>query len=236
MKDEEYFLITDTSEKKNVARSARSRRTHTGKGGKVRFPSDYMTKKELKEMNGDCKTYRMNSPISWDEFREMPDDLKGTYMKLLRNKFNVPDKYVAEMFHICRDYFSRYCIEHGVPRKESGSRSAWDKEGWYSWLNVTTDMNVEPRKHSVEVDEQQNEPEVTEVTEVTEESIAEVKKEVEELNETSEELHKNNEKVWMEKLEQEASYWMNRCKQLERNIEILEAQLKIVYRIFPENR
>lgn len=98
-------------------------------------------------MNGECKSYKLNNPLSWDEFREMPDDIKGTYMKLLRNKFNVPDKYVAEMFHVCRDHFSRYCIEHGVPRKETGSRSAWDKEGFYAWINGVTNgatENVDP--------------------------------------------------------------------------------------------
>jgi hypothetical protein len=48
MTDEKYVLLTDTREKKNVARSAGKRRTHNGKGGRVRLPSDHLTKKELK--------------------------------------------------------------------------------------------------------------------------------------------------------------------------------------------
>ena len=35
-------------------------------------------------MSGECKSYRLNSPMSWDEFKAMPDDIKITYIKLLR--------------------------------------------------------------------------------------------------------------------------------------------------------
>lgn len=45
MKDETYSYISDVKEKGITARSARNRRTHTGKGGKVRFPSDSLSKK-----------------------------------------------------------------------------------------------------------------------------------------------------------------------------------------------
>lgn len=47
MKDETYLFHSDCRDKKNVARSARNKRTHNGKSGGVKFPSDYMTKKEV---------------------------------------------------------------------------------------------------------------------------------------------------------------------------------------------
>ena len=43
MTDEKYTYIQDVRDKKVTARSARSKRTHNGKGGSVKFPSDYMT-------------------------------------------------------------------------------------------------------------------------------------------------------------------------------------------------
>ena len=85
--DEQYVMISDSIEKKNIARSSRCRKTHCGKGGRVKFPSDYKTKKELKAMNGDVKTYNLNKPMSWTEFKALPEDLKITYIKKLRNEF-----------------------------------------------------------------------------------------------------------------------------------------------------
>ena len=62
MTDERYTFITDVAEKKRTARGAFNKRTHNGKGGKVRFPSDYLSNKERNEMNGKVREYRMNSP------------------------------------------------------------------------------------------------------------------------------------------------------------------------------
>lgn len=61
--DEPLEMIEDSISKKRAAQSARHRRTHCGKSGSVKFPSDYMTKKELKAMNGECKSYRLNDPM-----------------------------------------------------------------------------------------------------------------------------------------------------------------------------
>ena len=82
MKDETYAFISDVKDKKITARSARHTRTHCGKGGRVRFPSDNLSKKELQKMNGECKSFRLNDPMVWKEFKSMPDDLKITYIKL----------------------------------------------------------------------------------------------------------------------------------------------------------
>ena len=49
MKDEEYLFRQDSRDKALTARSARHKRTHCGKGGRVKLPSDYMTKKELEK-------------------------------------------------------------------------------------------------------------------------------------------------------------------------------------------
>lgn len=43
MKDETYVFISDVKEKGSVARSARNARSHCGKGGRVRLPSDNLS-------------------------------------------------------------------------------------------------------------------------------------------------------------------------------------------------
>ena len=100
MTDEKYTFITDVAEKKRIARGAFNKRTHNGKGGKVRFPSDYLSNKERNKMNGEIREYRMNSPITYAEFKKYPDDLKKKYIQRLRDMFDVPDKDIAEMMGV----------------------------------------------------------------------------------------------------------------------------------------
>lgn len=93
--EEAWDYIQDCKEKKFTGGSARSKRGHAGKRGGMKTASDYMTKKELRALDGEVKTYRLGSPMSWEEFNAMPDDLKKMYIKNLRKKFNVPDEVLA---------------------------------------------------------------------------------------------------------------------------------------------
>lgn len=95
MSDEAYDYYEDCKEKKKTANSARNRRGHNGKGGRMKTASDYMTQKQLRALDGEVKTYRMGSPMNWCEFNSLPDDLKKMYVKNLRKKFNVPDEALA---------------------------------------------------------------------------------------------------------------------------------------------
>ena len=107
MPDEQYVMISDSIEKKKIAHSSHNRKTHCGKGGRVKFPSDYLSKKELKAMNGDVKSYNFNKPMTWEEFRSMPQDLQIMYIKKLRNEFGVPDIVLSKAMGICKSSFSK---------------------------------------------------------------------------------------------------------------------------------
>lgn len=107
MPDEQYVMISDSIEKKKIAHSSHNRKTHCGKGGRVKFPSDYLTKKELKAMNGDVKSYNLNRPMTWEEFRSMPQDLQIMYIKKLRNEFGVPDSVLSKAMGVCKSSFSK---------------------------------------------------------------------------------------------------------------------------------
>ena len=107
MPDEQYVMISDSIEKKKIAHSSHNRKTHCGKGGRVKFPSDYLSKKELKAMNGDVKSYNLNRPMTWKEFRSMPHDLQIMYIKKLRNEFGVPDIVLSKAMGVCKSSFSK---------------------------------------------------------------------------------------------------------------------------------
>jgi hypothetical protein len=136
MKDETYVFISDVKEKGSIGRSARHRKTHAGKGGRVRLPSDNLSKKELKKMSGECKSYRLNEPMAWKEFKAMPDDIKVTYIKLLRQKFNPPVTHISKMMGV-----TEACVRRELERlnltdgKTRSGRMKWDKEGFWAWVH-----------------------------------------------------------------------------------------------------
>lgn len=151
--DEQYEMIRDSREKKSVAASAFKQKTHCGKGGAVKFPSDYLSKKELKAMNGECKSYRMNDPISWSEFVEWPNEHKVSYIKRIREKFGASDKYVAEMFDVACNLFLMYVKELGLDAKPECDED-WSRNKFYAWRSGAKTELVEET-----VEEPSNEPE-----------------------------------------------------------------------------
>lgn len=135
MTDEKFVFTQDVKDKGITARSARSKRTHNGKGGAVKFPSDFMTRKELNAMNGEVKSYRLNEPMTWNEFKYMPDDIKVTYIKLIREKFNVSDSCIARMLGISQNGFANHVRRLGLGLGRGSGNQKCDKEGWIAWCN-----------------------------------------------------------------------------------------------------
>ena len=119
-------------------------------------------------MSGECKSYRLNDPMTWAEFKSMPDDLKVVYIQALRKKYNVPDKNVAEMFGINKDYIYRQFKALGLGRDVRTSHPKWDKEGFYAWVNGV------PKIHTPVIEEPAEAP----VFEVTQEDISDIEQEM----------------------------------------------------------
>lgn len=131
--DEAWEMISDSIDKKITGRSARSTRTHCGKRGAVKFPSDYKSRKELNAMNGEVKSYRMNEAMTWDEFVKMPIDLQRKYISHLREKFNAPDAYIAEMFGKTNGFFIDHLFRLKISTYTPKEGETWDREGFMAW-------------------------------------------------------------------------------------------------------
>lgn len=132
MTDEKYVFVTDVAEKKRTARGAFNKRIHNGKRGGVKFPSDYLTKKERNKMNGEVKIYKINEPITYKEFKSYPDDIKIEYIQNLRKKFDVPDTAISEMFGLSAHAIGNVCKKLGIQSGQRGKRKA-DYEGFEKW-------------------------------------------------------------------------------------------------------
>lgn len=169
--DEQWVMIEDSIEKKSIARSSRGKRTHCGKRGGVKFPSDFMSKKELKAMNSEVKSYKIHDPMSWKEFLSLPDDLKKEYVKYIRERFKATDTALADAFGVSLSHFCKLNKKLGLPSgkshssigkrwKKSEERKAFEKWWYrdkYEELTETTgsyeETNDERSSDSTNVDE-----------------------------------------------------------------------------------
>lgn len=136
MTDERFAFIQDVRERKITAQSARHKRAHCGKGGAVKFPSDYLSQKKLRALSGEVKSYRLNDPMNWAEFKAMPDDIKADYIRALRERFNVSDSHIADMFGCHKVTLCNYLKTIGCPSgPHRGKYTQWDDAGWFAWVN-----------------------------------------------------------------------------------------------------
>ena len=173
MTDEKFLFVTDCADKKRTARGIHNKRTHTGKGGKVRFPSDNLSRKELNAMNGEVVSYKLNEPMTWAEFKALPDDIKKTYIKLLRDKFDVPDSRIAAMLKIDRHYFYDKTAELGLSIGAHRGRSRpWDEAGWNSFINKAAHVPVEIAAEIPLEGEPEEEPPVVKIREKEPEAVS----------------------------------------------------------------
>lgn len=155
MTDEEYVFRSDSADKKRTARGAHNKRTHNGKGGRVKFPSDYMTKKERDNMNGDAKSYQLNKPMTWKEYTQLPVDLKREYMENIASTFNPTTKALGAMFGVSVETARQELARHGITRQRGGSPGRIRDAEFLKWCTVE---QVKPAAKIEEAPETPNMP------------------------------------------------------------------------------
>jgi hypothetical protein len=73
--------------------------------------------------------------MDWKEFKSMPDDLKITYIKAVREKYGVSDTQLGKAMgtNPCSfsNEMSRLGLNVGVGKRNSATK--WDKEGFLAW-------------------------------------------------------------------------------------------------------
>ena len=109
-------------------------------------------------MSGECKSYRLNEPMTREELLAMPDDLKIAYIKAIRNKYGTPDSHLGKAMGFSQQRFAKLVNRLGIARgKAAGGHVKWDKEGFFAWWNGLDQM------HSPVPEEPTEEPVIEEV-------------------------------------------------------------------------
>lgn len=111
MVNEEFY--EDIKYRKQLAGQARHRKGSRG-GRKCNLPSDNLTRKQWEERCGKLETYQLGSPMSWSDFRGMPQSKKEEYIRILGDRYNVNASAMCRMFNISPGYFSKYIKTEGL--------------------------------------------------------------------------------------------------------------------------
>lgn len=236
MTEAEKAFRHDCRMKKVVAASARYRRSHTGKGGKVRLPSDNLTKKELEKMNGECKVYRLNEPMTWEQFKQMPDDMKIAYIKALRETYNAPTKEIIKMLGVSSYTYGETLRRLGIS-EPTGTRRTVSSE-WFKWLDGNKGEEPEEETKPVVEDDTcecgEARPDWEGMYKKLHERCCEMNDEIVGLRRTVDNLREENAEL-MEYRNQKVVGWDYHRKivdALEKDNEIVRAKLSVVEMIF----
>ena len=128
MTDAQYLFVSDSREKKSVARSAVHRRG--GRSKKCTLPSDYLTEKQRKEMNGTVDSYSLNYFYTWAQFKALPDDIQVEWINHMSKKYDCGYTGIAKIvLNITSSTIQQYFKQKGTfdrieKRKPGATREA----------------------------------------------------------------------------------------------------------------
>ena len=104
----------DALQKKPIASGA----FHMKRGSRSKrcsLPSDNLTPAQLKRRNGPVSTYKLDQPMSWDDFLGMPEDLQRKYLLGLIESYRATNEMLGDMFHIHSSAVCRVRKHLGIP-------------------------------------------------------------------------------------------------------------------------
>lgn len=131
-KELEIDLEMENRHKKNIAQSARKR---VGR----RRGCDFLprTKSELKAMNGPCTTYRLNEPMKWASFTQIPTRIQIEYLRSLVKRFHATEEMLPSLFGATPTAVRYYLSSKGLAGVMASccENQAPDMEGWRSFTN-----------------------------------------------------------------------------------------------------
>jgi len=95
MTDAAYAFIETNKERKSLARQAKYRKNGS-KSKKCTLPQDNMTKKELMAMNGPVISWDLKKAYTFDEFKQMPEDIQIRYINRFLTLYDCTLVTIAE--------------------------------------------------------------------------------------------------------------------------------------------
>lgn len=102
------------------------------------LPSDHLTAAEKKARNGEMKSYHLDLPMTWEDFKTMPKDLQSEYIRSLQSRFDVGLSNISrDLFRLSRTTLAVYLRGNGIPYdapKRGGALTTAVEDIWKQWI------------------------------------------------------------------------------------------------------
>ena len=128
----------DVLQKKRTAAGAR----HMKRGSRSKrcsLPSDNLTPAQLKRRNGPVSTYKLDTPMRWDDFKAMPVDLQKRYLTNLVETYGATNEMLGDMFYVHPTHVGTVKMALGVvshnPHRLIGEKKAIRDQMWAAFCN-----------------------------------------------------------------------------------------------------
>lgn len=108
MTEERFAFVSDIRERKGMARGSYAK-VNGSKSKKCTLPSDFLTEKERKKLNGECSTWNLDYFYTFESFKEMPLGIQVEYVNHIVDKWSVSIAVIAvELFGKSTNYLYEY--------------------------------------------------------------------------------------------------------------------------------
>lgn len=158
MNDVDY----DAMQKKRVAASARKRKNGS-KSRKCSLPHDNMTEAQWKKMNGEVKSWNLDEPMTYEQFKGMEPGLKKEYIRRLNERFNVGVNTIGvDLFGLSKTALAAHLLKaHGIRMgfRRGMKMTSADRAAWERWLGREACDHVGETNKMVEESAEKAQPE-----------------------------------------------------------------------------
>ena len=128
----------DALQKKRIAAGARHMRRGS-RSKRCSLPSDNLTPAQLKRRNRPVSTYKLDAPMRWDDFKEMPVDLQKQYLAYLVETYGATNEMLGDMFYVHPTHVGAVKKALGVisnnPRHLSKAKKDIRDQMWAAFCN-----------------------------------------------------------------------------------------------------
>ena len=98
----------------------------------IQTKAPFSTKrKEEVKMN----TYNLHEPMTYNEFKKMPDDLQKQYLIYIKETYNPSNEQISEMLGIYKTTVSNIRNRLGIPRCSNKLQTPEQEKEWIKFLN-----------------------------------------------------------------------------------------------------
>lgn len=154
MTDEKYLFEQTARERKRNTRGSFAKKGRS-RSKRCSLPSDYLTAKERKELNGVVETVNTMKVLSYDEWKKLSPSMKAVYIEALFEMHQARVIDIAEMWgktsgNLCKT-FKNYGIDIGSMSKKSRAyKNKAPDDSWLDFVASATALEGQDSQEPVE--------------------------------------------------------------------------------------